>query len=154
MWCFFLSRVSRSGGGPEKAWPQVSFRDYLPFPPGFCIPMGDGSGSHMSDLSLSSRRHVLSAWSGRVKLSEQLFRWQSRHKLSLSLRKILEVRFHKQLHDYKELQLASRPGNILGSKFWFHMLVMQSFLKLGSRLSSLDCKEPERNVSAYHATQT
>lgn len=74
----------------------------------------------MSDLSSSQcGRHVLSAWSGRVQLSKQLFLWKSRHKLSLSLRKILEVRFHKQLHDYKELQLSSRPGIILLSNFGF-----------------------------------
>lgn len=37
----------------------------------------------------------------------------------------LEVRFHKQLHDYKEIRFSNRPGKLLRIKFSFHMHVMK-----------------------------
>lgn len=155
---FCLSRVSQSGGWQRRAWlgSNAISRGIFLSRRVFVFPWKNGSGSHMSDLSSSQcGRHVLSAWSGRVKLSEQLFLWKSRHKPSLSLRKILEVRFHKQLHDCKELQLSSRPGKFYISNFSF--ICMSCKVSWGSGLNyhCLTARSlRKRNVSACQATQT
>lgn len=159
---FCLSRVSRSGGWQGRAWFQVSFgfkcnfAGYLPFPPGLCVPLGERKWeSHVWPLVSATQTRGVCVKRTPVQLSEQLFLWKSRHKLSLSLRKILEVRFHKQLHDCKELQLSSRPGKFYISNFGF--ICMSCKVSWGSGLNyhCLTARSlRKRNVSACQATQT